>query len=348
MIRARRTLNPRRPSGLLLMAVAVAIPVSSFAQVNNANPILRWADPGPQRETDRPKITPPDVFARVSLARAEIELIRFAMGKPKDERQEIGVTGVYPREVYFQAITMFHKANRLSFELIREVASIPEPPSTDIQPADVMAVLDAALNRIRLVGRKMKITTVNEELTPDASKTPTHVFRAIVQANRQLNLLLEERFAPADVFQEMTLAVGYAARLRACFPGGRIPEPPELVAGKQPRDVYRKIIDCFVIIRDIAKVSNLETLELHTNDDHIGRVTPSDVYDIASLLVSELAYIHSKLKGSTPPRPAFYPGRKFPSHVHQRAGILERQLLELRRLVKDEPDWLLQPNVGQR
>ena len=87
--------------------------------------------------------------------------------------------------------------------------------------------------------------------------------------------------------------------------------------------------------------------ELQTSDDHTQYVTPSDVYDIASLLVSELAHIHSQLDSEKSPRRVYYPGRKFPSDIYQRAGILQAQLLELRGLVADHPDWLRGPKVDR-
>jgi len=138
----------------------------------------------------------------------------------------------------------------------------------------------------------------------------------------------------------LTLAIGYAARLRARFPGDRIPDAPPLLVGQQPRDVYRRIIDCYFIIRNIAERLGLDILEFDTDRSRSDDPTPSDVYDIASLLVSELAYIYAQLDGSRPPRDVYYPGRKFPSDVYQRAGILEKQLLELRDLLDNRPDGL--------
>jgi len=337
----------RKATWLLLLMAAGAAPIPSGAQQIGTNTVRPEASSGPRLKADAPATTPADVYARMTRFHGGIELIRFVMGKPKIAGTEIAVTGVAPREVYFQAITMFRKANRLSFEQTRVVAPTPEPPAGEIDPGDVLAVVNAALERISHVKARLKITTVPATQQPDSSKTPSDVFRSIVQANRQLNQLLDESFAPSDVFQQVTLAIGYAARLRARFSGDRIPEAPELVVGKQPRDVHRQLIECFSIIRAIAVVSGLDMLELQTSVDQIEYVDPSDVYDIASLLVSELAYIHSRLDGAKAPRQVHYPGRKFPSDVDQRAGILKAQLLELKGLVADHPDWLRRLRVDR-
>ena len=69
-------------------------------------------------------------------------------------------------------------------------------------------------------------------------------------------------------------------------------------------------------------------------------VEPSDVYDLASLLVSELAHLHSLHGELRRPRRVFAPGPMFPSHAYQRAGLFESQLIQLEQLVKQNPAWL--------
>ena len=77
------------------------------------------------------------------------------------------------------------------------------------------------------------------------------------------------------------------------------------------------------------------------------RSRPSDVYDISSLLVAELAFLHQQAGTLDAPRPAYYPGRKFPSDVYQRAGQLKSQLDELQGLVKTRPAWLRNGTTGK-
>jgi hypothetical protein len=81
-------------------------------------------------------------------------------------------------------------------------------------------------------------------------------------------------------------------------------------------------------------------LLLEPNAENVARFTSSDIYDVATLLVSELAFLWRQLEDVEPPRPAYYPGVRFPSHVYQRAELLERQLLELAKHAKASPDWL--------
>lgn len=290
-------------------------------------------------ETSSRFIRPPDVFVHVALVRAELELIRFEMGKPENRQPKIAVQGAAPREVFFQGLTLFRKADRLCFEQTRQRTTEPLTPAGQIRPPQVYAVVDTVLERIRLVKKQLGIKEQTEKIALDPTKTSTDVFRSIVQANRQLNLLLDRKFSPSDVFQQITSSVGYTSRLLARFPGAmRIPQTPTFVRRKRPADVYRRLVGCFMLIRKTADQSGIEMLTL--DEVRPTDVTPSDVYDIASLVVSELNFLHGQFKDIPPPRPVYYPGRKFPSHVYQRAGILERQLIDLQKLVGSDPDWL--------
>ncbi len=291
--------------------------------------------------------TPADVYVRVAETRAEIELIRFEMGRPRHARPEIAVSGIAPREVFFQVLTLFEKANRLGFEQTRTRAERPLEPSTDPTPADVLRVVDAALSRLRAVKADLGIVS-NVSVPPvDPSKRPVDVFKSIVQANRQLSLLLVRRFSPSDVYEQVTVAIGYAARLRSLFPGNRVPPAPAREAGKRPQDVYRLLIDCLNTVKLIAATSGLSIATLEASEEEIGAARPSDVYDISSLLVAELAFLHQQPGALDAPRPAYYPGRKFPSDVYQRAGQLKIQLDELQVLAKTRPDWLRPGTTGK-
>ena len=111
--------------------------------------------------------------------------------------------------------------------------------------------------------------------------------------------------------------------------------------------MYRLLIDCLNTVKLIAATSGLSIVTLEASEADIGAAHPSDVYDISSLLVAELAFLHQQAGTLDAPRPAYYPGRKFPSDVYQRAGQLKFQLDELQGLVKTRPDWLRYDTTGK-
>ena len=288
------------------------------------------------------EVTPAHVYALVSLFREELDLVRVEMGRPKERRPLLQVRDAAPREVYFQALALFQRANRLSFEMTRW--EIPEPTISKerILPADVRHVVNLALERLRYVEESLGLRHALTLPPIETSRTPTDVFRSIVQAGRQLNLLLDRRFSSSDVFQQVTQALGYASGLRANFAGRRMPATQPFVRAKTPAQVFEKLLDCFRLVRRIAAESGVGVLELRVSRAELEAVSPADMHSMASLLVSELRYLHSKLPKAPPPRQAYYPGKKLPSHVFQRAGLLEAQLKDIAALVKTQPGWLAQ------
>jgi len=283
---------------------------------------------------------PADVFVGIVQLSEEIEQLRREMGKPVSAF-EFEIRNAAPREVYFQALTLFRKADRLAFEHLHERVNVPAQPQGPLRPKDVLAVVEAAGERIRDVKGKLKVDEAADAPVRDPTKTPTDVFRAIVKANQQLNVLLDHPFSPSDVFQQVQRASGLATALASPFSKTDFPrEIPEFDRGKRPPDVYRQLFKCLKRVQKIFDASDLKVLEFEVSEITIDKATPSDVYDLASVLVAELAYLHELHPGAESPPAVFFPGRKFPSHVHQAARLLDQQLNWLQQQVSEQPDWL--------
>ena len=130
------------------------------------------------------EIQPPDCFQRVKHIEAEVDLIRQEMGRAKDRRPAPGVRGAAPREVYFQALSFFRKADRLCHELTGDwMASIPHaPPASQIEPKHVLSVLDAGLRELAEVKAKLGIKEKAPEPAREDSRIPSDVFAGIAGA----------------------------------------------------------------------------------------------------------------------------------------------------------------------
>ena len=292
-------------------------------------------------------ILPSDVLARTELLGKTLEQIRVEMGKPKDEWVGGIASKASPHEVYFQALNLFLKANRLSLEMAGSMGIQPEIRSaSDIQPFHIWKIVNEAYKRILVVKQELGIPGSTSEQLKDPSTTMTHAGGAIVAANRQINLVLERPFTPGDVVHQVNLAIQYAAKLLQQFPKTTpIPQAPPFERGKQPGEAFLRLVDCFERLEAIAQQSKVPVLHFDRNamnkavnhyDFH-----PSDVYDMATLLVSDLAFLHAKLNSPQSPTPVSYPtGRIFPSHAYQQAGVLYAQLVQLEQHVKNHPDWL--------
>jgi hypothetical protein len=279
----------------------------------------------------------------LELLLAETELVRQEIGAPKERRPAVAVRGAQPRENYFEALSLCRKAQSLCFQQTGDEGPFPPPapPADRLAPAHVLAVVDAALQRILRVKAHLGVFEQRQEPPRDEGKTPSDVFRSLVEANRQLGLMLDTRPTPTAVYEQLTEAVGAANRLLARFPGAAEPAPPPLVRGKTPADVHGGLMRCGQRLRAIMNRSGLTGAEIDWKLEP-AQVTPSDVYDLATLLVSELLYLEARLPHTplTPGAIDFLPGRKLPAHNVQRAGLLESQLEQLRKQVEAHPQWL--------
>jgi len=331
-------------AGILTLAVVsfiVFMPETTFGYQGKGSP-----EPVSGRPVSINGIIPADVLARVMLLHQELEAIRFEMGKPKESRKTRMVTNAQSHEVYFQALTLFLKSDRLALELTGSTGLRPEPVSpSGIRPFQAWKMVNAAYHRIMSIKEELGITASFSEKLQEPSTTPTDVGRAIVQANRQINLLLERRFSPSDVYQQVGVAIRYAASLLGQFPGATLmPKGPSIERGKQPADVFLRLVECYERLESMAHQSGIPILHL---DSTVAKqvvldmeVRPSDVYDMATLLVSDLAYLHAQVRGARPPGIVPFPGRKFPSDVYQETGILGAQLIALEQFVLANPHWL--------
>ncbi len=300
--------------------------------------------PPPLRDVglNRDQITPVDVLSRVHLLRDEIELIRFEMGKPTNRQPPLQVSGASPREVYFQGLTMFRKVDRLARDLTASKVVHPKSlRANQISPRDVWDVTNAALARVHAVKKCLNVKNTLREKPSPPETNPSDVFRAIVQVNRQLNLLLDAHFFSSDVYQRITSSVHHAEGMLERFPSANsLPSAADYIPGKQPTDVYRRLVRCNELLHNIAKRSNIKMATVQSPESRLQDRSPSDVYDIASLLLSDLVYLHVLTDEGHVPSEVLYPGRVFPSHAYQQAGVLEQQLQELLKQATAHPDWL--------
>lgn len=263
----------------------------------------------------------------------DLERLRRFMGAPRIGAFNIGIHSDLARDLYFQTLTLWRKTDRLLFEISRVRATPPPTPKGELGTADILANLQNAHEILQQILRELRIAT-----EPEASsgQTPARIdlFAALLDLNRQADLLLERHFAPSDAYMEITLAVGYAARLLARYPeASRIPEEPPFEPDKQPGDVYQRLISCLRSISRIDQTLGLAVLDIDTRQTDLTQLTPGDVFVVASLIVSQLDHLYKQLGGDKPPPQAFYPGRKFPAHSYQRAGLLQAQLQQLERFI---------------
>jgi hypothetical protein len=292
--------------------------------------------------TENQKMRPADCLHLAAILAAEIKLLQEFMGITNTAPNNFYVEGATPREVYFQAVSLYIKSNRLSYEHTRTDLPLNEEISKSITPTEVCTLIQSSLDRLRTVSQKYSLALPEHQIEIDQNAEPTDVFHEIEKNNQQLNIMLEVSVTPSDVFERLTSSIGYITRVLEQFTDAKLlPDEPPYIANKQPKDVYFKLVDIIRLLEVIYQESGLTMLKLTLNNDQSHTITPNDVNDLAGLIEAETRHLHSLIENIEASPKVFYAGKKFPSHVHQRARILEWQLIELQSNIAKSVNWLL-------
>ena len=278
------------------------------------------------------EIAPAHVYQAVRQLAQDIELIREVMGRPKLEAPAWVVDHAAPRHVFYQVQTLFRKTDRLADQLTGEEGELPPVPVGEIEPQHVLRVVQAAQERVERIRNELEIGYRTELPALEPGRLPRDVLREAVQANRQLNLMLDRPIQPRDVYARLELAATYVA--------GALTEDesdpvygtlPPFDPGKVPADVYRRVLECLGIAQEIGKQHGIEVLQLNLRRELRRRdISPSDVYHLATTLLAEVAYLTLTLDAKDVDLPPIErPKHIFPSHVFRMAGMLQDELARL-------------------
>ena len=242
------------------------------------------------------------------------------------------------------ALALFRKADRLSFELTGdEMFSLPLIASVaQIRPGHVLRVLDAASAEITNVKQELGITETVASPVREPSRVPSDVLGQCFSVNRVLNLLLEQPFSPSDVFQQLHVARDLLKGLVLGLGGDPESIPvPAYERRRRPTDVFGSLLGTFETLRTAAVSSGLEMLKIKSGLTASDEIVPGDVFDVASLVLAEVAYLHGHL-GNPAVSEIFashHLGRKLPSHcfqIAQHLGLLAKQFAGL---AEKQSDW---------
>jgi hypothetical protein len=270
-------------------------------------------------------ITPGHCHARAQRLVAELELVREEMGRTKDARPLPEISNAAPREAYFGAIAAWHKATRLSDEVgIRVGRPAPASPAlADIRPGHVHQLIEAVLLQVEDVKQLFGITARVTDAVVDAARQPGDVLVMLTHANRTLSGLLERPFTPSDVYRTVALATAYASRLT-----NKHVELAPFERNRKPADCYERLEGALGTAGKLIAKRGGTALAAH---GAMHQVAPSDVYDLAQVVLGEVAFLHCLTPGAAAVQP-FEPhgeGHRLPAHCHQLIRTLDAQLASL-------------------
>jgi hypothetical protein len=205
-------------------------------------------------------------------------------------------------------------------------------PTIQVGPSDVYALLEDALAQIRVAAEGIGITERATFEQRVAAIAPTGVFLVVIDINRQLNLMLRVPISDAEVFEEVSSAITYAAALLGRYPNTpSVPEAPPFDGYKRPADVYRRLTECMDVVIRVAPKVGVEVLGLSARRNIPEDTSPGHAFDIARFLVADLAAFSGALDAPRARVSLPAPKHVFSTEVYAHAGILLKQLEELER-----------------
>jgi hypothetical protein len=266
-------------------------------------------------------VKPAHCYARARQMLADVKELRAEMGRAEDARPVPEVSDAEPRECYGLAIATWHKAARVADELgVRSTRPAPAMPTLSrVAPGHVLQLLEAIAMQIDDISARLAFSARSGEQPIEHERKPSDVLATLFRINRELSRMLQRPFTPGDVHHVVALASAYAERLGARAPTVAF-EPRKL-----PADCYRQLDACLARAAALLHKRGVAALALHGAP---ADVTPGDVYDLASLVLVDVACVHSHVQTAAPVY-AIEPGAhgyRLPSHVLQLARTLDAQL----------------------
>lgn len=266
-------------------------------------------------------VQPRHCHARAQTLLASVTAIREELGRSEDPRPAPEISDAKPRECYFEALATWQKVERLAAELGVPATRFPHgaPPLVDTVPGHVLQVIDAVASRLEVIRTHLGIPEHAAEAPVDANRQPSDVLALLIRVNRELSRSLERPFTPADVYRVVALASTYAARL------GGTAELAPFERKRKPAHCYQRLVACQQALAAAIQKRGQAALSARGVPSE---VLPGDVYDIATLVLGELTYLHALTPHAAPVH-AFEPlsaGYRLPADVDQLARTLEAQI----------------------
>ena len=291
------------------------------------------------------EVLPGHVFQAARQLHFELVALRFVLEQPPlpASSASLRVAAASPRHVFTQAQVLFRKTHQLAEEVAegnalsldeldvdwRRSTPRPAPEGRETRPRDVLRLVMDSQERIEaLLGLLNVNVSLRDPPELDPALRPSDVLEEVLKIKRQLNRMMERKYSMRNVYAQLQAAINYAGDL-----GGGYPALPAPSGAAQPLEVYRRLVASLGLLRDFGARADIQAIDLRSEGEYAAEeVTPSDVYDFATMVVGELRHMAERRQapGTVPPRGEYtMPRTVLPRHVLALIGVLETQLAEL-------------------
>lgn len=283
-----------------------------------------WADAA---GTGDAGVTPRQVYQEAQQLRAEVERIRRYLGVRSPRARSYRLEDAVPRQNFYQAQTLFRKCNQLAQEIAGVSREHPTPaPDRELTSADVLSMLQAARGQLAHVNQELGIEEALAPPKPERNRNASDVMREIIEAGYTLNELVREGADWPDIYDRVLQMVFYTAGVLP--EGQRYPALPPYECCKMPEDVYQSLVQSLADLERVADSVDFPLVRIIIKKRAEGGAGVDTVYDLTTVMVSDLAEITLRLAADDSIDLPDYPRPKriLPSHVYLVAQVLQRQI----------------------
>ena len=273
-----------------------------------------------------------DIYNSALLIEAEIEQIRYVIGRPSITRHKYNIQNAQPRHLHSVAQTTFSRVNQLAQEFANAERRTAPHGSDVVSLADVAVAFEALRGQLQLVKRALQINEAPNINPATRRKDMNDALLVLGDAGRQMNVILGRSITWDAFYDRVELAMTYVAG--ALPESARYPALPPLEVGMAAPDIFAMLAQIRDTATEVAKKVDVAILSSGVVDESkvIPDLTELEAYDLMTIILSDLAELTlamDALDADPPPYPR--PSNIVGSHVYQLLASLDAQLQALGR-----------------
>lgn len=279
------------------------------------------------------KITPSHAFQISEEIVRELQLLREAVGADDYPIDPEPQTLKRPIQVYGKGLELLFKIGYAQRKFGLEKLPYKSIPTQNITPKEVVELCKTIKAEILKMKQYLAIPTTIEEVPLVPNKVPSNVYENLWRAS-YLTDYLSGAIKPNDVYSYTETMISdvsiFAAAYQIDFKGLKVPPKK---TGIRPKDVASQGVQNLQKLIRIEKKLGYKASIVPTMT--LSRASPSDVFDIVGMLMSELAYLKSKNNINKKAKFVAVEEKKTPADVLQRmqyaGSLLDRTLAGVKR-----------------
>lgn len=279
-------------------------------------------------------ITPSDVYSEVKQIEKEVLLLKEHFGLNKKIRYFPITSALEPRHAWQKTYEIIIKIN-----ILRHTKQMPiiEPanmqPILEIDPILTYEQTQRILTELNIFKTRLSIKKQVSKKEIFYMKRPLDVYNLLNKISLELDIINGKEFSPSYVFGESMRIYDDLAIILSNLNITNETIPPKRVKNYKPEDSYKTGI---LIINRLNKLKRDINLKVTSFNFFIKeKITPSDVFSLNQVILSELQVIKAYLNLNdyvTPPARKYK--NKTPTDVNQLLGWCLRSLNLIKSLEK--------------